>query len=251
VNESANATEDQGTSHWVTINTAEYGEELFKFLYRADGTGHCIDLLCGGDPIKFNWDPTLIRGLEEPEVSEQLKDHARQLFWDEINEQLCDERVLTVEDFGGEEVSFECGSEDELERIVHLILYSFPALWENDRERVEVNLFCATNDGGGDAQLDDDCDLATIEDVPKEDVKAINALIDLALTWNEPVGSHLEYNDGATNRASGYCETPNCVCFTVPRPSFHELAEARESLRQTLLGSGAVVEDEQLLPIGG
>jgi len=238
------------SSYAVAISAAEYGEEFFEFTYRMGGTGTCIDKSCGGDPIAFTWDPELVRGIEDNERGPVLEGHAEQIFWDEINDQLGDERVLRYEDFGSEEIHFESGSERELERFVHLTLYSFPSLWKNEREEIDVVLYCATNDGAG-AQLDDSCELASDGAIPDEDQTAIEELIGLALRWNNPVGSHLEYNDGARDRASGYFDSPNSLDFTVTRPSYHEMAEARPMLRNILLANDCAAEAERLLKKGG
>ena len=75
----------------------------------------------------------------------------------------------------------------------------------------------------------------------------LRELIDLGLRWNWPVGFHLEYNDGASGRASGYYESPSTVDYTIQKPSFHELAEARQELVQILTERGLKDEAKRLL----
>ena len=202
----------------------------------------------GGEPVKFTWEPKDIDGVEDEERNEALRDLARQIFWDEINSELGDDRVLQSVNFGSEDVSFETGSEDELKKLVNLILYSFPSIWDENRTDIELTI-CAETEYA-DAAIDDYCDLMEDGEISNEIKTAIGGLVDYALGWNSPAGSHLEYNDGATDRASGYSETPNTLWFSVPRPSFHELAEAQEQLLAAFADHEARAEAEQLLRAG-
>jgi hypothetical protein len=193
--------------HVLTLAFGENGDADFEFRFRMDGTGLCRDVDFSGEPIQFRWEPSGIDGLEGEERSSTLRDLAHELFWDEINEQLDEDRVLQEVDFGSEEVSFETGCEEELERLVRLILYSFPSIWDEERAGIELTISAATE--CADAAVDDYCDLMEDGQIPEEFKSAIRELIDHALAWNSPTGGHLEYNDGAAGRASGYSETPN------------------------------------------
>ncbi len=224
------------------------GDASFEFTFRMDGTGSCSDLDCGGDSIDFNWAREQIDGLEGEEMTGALQDLAREIFWEEINDQLDEDRVLTDLDFGTEEVTFETGSEKELERIVALILYGFPSLWDPERDTIEVRINAATE--SEEAGIDDYCELMEDAEIPDEVKHAIRGLADYALGWNSPSGSHLEYSDGAAGRASGYSEYPNTVWFSIPRPSFHQLAEAREQLLQIFSDHESRNEAEELLRSG-
>ena len=234
--------------HVLTVAFGENGDADFEFRFRMDGTGSCRDVDFSGDPIKFMWEPSGIDDLEGEERGEALRDLAEGLFWDQINEQLDEDRVLQEVDFGSEEVSFETGSEEELEKLVRLILYSFPSIWDEERTGIELTISAATE--CADAAIDDYCDLMEDGQIPEEFKSAIRELTDCALGWNSPTGGHLEYNDGAAGRASGYSETPNSLWFSIPRPSFHELAEAREQLLAIFEDHEARTEAEQLLRAG-
>lgn len=93
-------------------------DETFEFSYRADGSGSCRDVEYGSaDKIAFSWDLELLAGLDAEECDEALRDHAVEVFWNEINEQLDDDRVLQPEDYGSEgDITFSCGSNEDLER---------------------------------------------------------------------------------------------------------------------------------------
>lgn len=224
------------------------GDANFEFTFRMDGTGSCSDLDCGGDSIAFTWDREQIEGLEGDEINGALQDLAREIFWEEVNDQLDEERVFNDLDFGSEEVIFEAGSEKELERLVRLILYSFPSLWDSERDAIEVRINAASE--SEEAEIDDYCELMEDAEIPDKVKHAVRELVDYALGWNSPSGSHLEYNDGAAGRASGYSDCPNMVWFSVPRPSFHELAEAREQLLQIFSDHESHNEAEKLLRTG-
>ena len=232
---------------FVTVGVGEEGAD-FEFTFRMDGTGSCRDADFGGEPIGFTWDPKAIDGMEGEARGETLRDLAQELFWETINDQLGDDRVLLSDDFGSEEVTFESESEEELERLVRLILYSFPSIWEEDREEIDLTIMAETE--CAEADIDDYCELMEDPEISDEVKTAIRGLTGYALGWNSPSGSHLEYNDGPTGRASGYSETANTVCFSIPKPSFHELAEAREQLLAVFAEHEARDEAERLLRAG-
>ncbi len=229
----------------IRVDVGEYEEIPFEFSYRMDGSGTCKDLEYGVDEINFAWEPSTIDGLDPERRDETLHDHATEIFWDEINDQLDEDRVLRESDYGSESLTFESGSEEELERVVRLVLYAFPSIWENSREEVGVTVNAASENQS--ACIDDYCELMEDGEISDATKDILRELIDLGLRWNWPVGFHLEYNDGASGRASGYCESPSTVDYTIQKPSFHELAEARQELVQILTEHGMEDEAKQLL----
>lgn len=231
-----------------TIPVAD--REVFEFSYRTDGTGWCREIGYGnGDDITFSWDISIVDGLEQRERDKILRDHAVEIFWNEINELLDEDRVLQPEDYGSEDdITFSCGNNEDLERFVQLTLYSFPAIWNQQREEVCISIDSTTD--YEDAEVSKCCDFTEDGDIAEEDKSAISQLIGVALQWNDPVGFHLQYNDGPYNRASGYSACPNTVAYSIPRPSFHELAEARQELVGILAEHGFSETAERLLPSG-
>ncbi len=229
----------------VTVGIGDGGDANFEFTFRMDGTGSCKDIDFGSAPIGFAWEPSAIDGMEGEARSEALREMAEDLFWDEINDQLDEDRVLQSIDFGSEEVTFETGSGEELEKLVRLILYSYPSIWEEDRDAIELTILAATE--SEEAGIDDYCELMEDAEISDGIKTAIRELAAYALGWNSPAGEHLEYNDGAAGRASGYSEIPNTIWLSVPRPSFHELAEAREQLLAIFAGHETRDDAEQLL----
>lgn len=231
----------------VTVGVGDEGAD-FEFTFHMDGTGSCRDADFGGEPIGFTWEPSAIDGTEGEARSEALRELAQELFWEAINDQLDEDRVLQSIDFGSEEVTFDTGSEEELEKLLRLILYSFSSIWEDEREEIDLTIQAETV--CAEADIDDYCELMEDPQISDEVKTAIRELTGYALAWNSPAGSHLEYNDGPTNRASGYSETANTVCFSIPKPSFHELAEAREQLLAVFADHEARNEAERLLGAG-
>ena len=234
--------------HLVTVGLGDGGEANFEFTFRMDGTGACKDIDFGSAPLGFAWEPSAIDGMEGKARSEALRELAEDLFWEEINDQLDEDRVLQSIDFGSEEVAFETGNKEELEKLVRLILYSFSSIWEEGREDIDVTIFAETE--CEEAGIDDYCELMEDAKISDKIKTAIREMAAYALGWNSPAGAHLEYNDGAAGRASGYSEIPNTVWFSVPRPSFHELAEAREQLLQIFSDHESRNEAEELLRAG-
>lgn len=234
--------------HLVTVGVGDGDDANFEFTFRKDGTGSCRDVDFGGEPIGFTWEPSSIDGTEGEARNEGLRDLAQELFWEEINSQLDEDRVLQQDDFGSEEVTFETGSEEELGKLLRLILYSFPSIWEAERGEIDITIQAETE--SAEAGIDDYCELMEDSEVSDDAKTTIRELASYALGWNSPAGSHLEYNDGAAGRASGYYESPNTVWFRVPRPCFHELAEAREQLLANFADHEARNEAEKLLRAG-
>lgn len=133
-------------------------------------------------------------------------------------------------------------------QFVQLTLYSFPSIWEEQRD--EVGIYIESTTDCEEAQVSKYCDFMEDGEISEDEKSAISQLIALALQWNDPVGFHLEYNDGPSNRASGYYRSANTVAYSISRPSFHELAEARHALIGILAEHGLAEKGEELLPKG-
>jgi hypothetical protein len=215
-------------TYTTTIDAGSHDAIPILFTYRTDGTGTTKDVNYDGEETSFTWDPTILEDLDAGEIDATLSDHARELFWDEINDELGEDRILQEGDYGSDVVTFENGSEEELGQIVRLMVYAFPEIWEDDRDEIDVVIRTRTENE--EAHLDPDNGLTDDPDISEEIKTHLGALVDLALNWIDPYGWSLEYNDGAYERASGHYESANMVEYTISRPSFHEMAEARGEL---------------------
>ncbi len=236
-------------THSVKFNAGNNHEVQFEFTFRMDGTGTCEDLDYASDPIPFTWDPAILEEIgPEDDLQEVLEDHARELFWDEINREL-EDPVLTEDDWGSEELTFEGGSSEELEEIVRLTLYNFPELWNDDRDEIDIVIYARTE--SEPASVSEYCDLMEDGEISSEVKQSISDLIGLSFNWIDPYGWTLEYNDGASERSSGYSESANSIDFTISRPSFHELAEAREQLLDLFDEHEMRQRASEYLPDGG
>jgi hypothetical protein len=215
-------------TYTTTVDVGPHDNIPVLFTFKTDGTGiaKCQQYSDDDEEIAFTWDPSILEGADD-EIDDILSEHASTLFWEEINGEM-DDPVLSSEDYGSEELVFESGSDEELERMVRLILYAFPALWEGDRDEIDLRV-CARTENEG-AHLDEYCEFMEDADIPDTVKSPVCDLIELCLEWIDPYGWSMEYNDGAYGRASGYSESPNTADYTISRPSFHELAEAREEL---------------------
>ncbi|MGH7745011.1 MAG: hypothetical protein ACREQ5_09460, partial [Candidatus Dormibacteria bacterium] len=96
---------------------------------------------------------------------------------------------------------------------------------------------------------DEPNDLELGDDLSSEDRDHVTELLNFAISQNTPVGEELEYNDGPSNRRSGYTWSAKGVGVEVSRPSFHEIAEARSRLRQQLKLSLSAADLDRLLPL--
>ncbi len=223
------ATTTEVRTHTITIDVGHFENIPVLFNFRTDGTGTAqCQQYSGEEEVAFTWDPVILEE-EDGEIEDVLSEHAHTQFWDEINQQM-DDPILTSDDFGGEELVFESGSSEELEQMVRLILYAFPDLWDDDRDEIDVVIRARSE--STDAHLDEYCEFMEDPDVPDESKSQISHLIELCLQWIDPYGWSLEYNDGAYGRTSGYSESADTLDYTISRPSFHELAEARGELLQ-------------------
>ncbi len=228
------------------------GEE-FLFIFRNDGTGTCRDV-DGQTHVTFEWNRDEIQGLEDSDVEQALQDLASELFWSEINDQFGDEAVIT-DDYLFEhsedlDVEFTCGSRQELRNLTRLILYSFPSIWSDGSERRTVAFRAEGESSDERAGLeDDDYDLDLGTDLAGADRSRIVELLNFAIGQNTPMGEYLAYNDGAYHRKSGYSWSVKRETVDICRPSFHEIAEARNRLRDYLELFLSTSDLDRLLPI--
>jgi len=234
------------------INYRLEGEE-FLFVFRNDGTGTCRDV-DGQTEVTFEWNRDVTQGLEDADVEAALQDLAADLFWSEINDQFGDEAVITddylFEHSEGLDVEFTCGSRQELWKLTRLVLYSFPSIWSDGSERRTVVFRAEGESSDESAGLeDDDYDLDLGTDVAAADRARIVELLNFAIGQNTPAGEYLAYNDGAYHRKSGYSWSVKRETVDICRPSFHEIAEARNQLRDYLELFLSTSDLDRLLPI--
>ena len=228
------------------------GEE-FLFIFRNDGTGTCRDV-DGQTHIPFKWNHDDTQGMEDSDVEEALQNLAPDLFWSEINDQFGDEAVVT-DDYLFEhsedlDVEFTCGSRQELRHLTRLVLYSFPSAWSDGSERRTVAFRAEGESSEERAGLeDDDYDLDLGTNLAASDRVRIVELLNFAIGQNTPVGEYLAYNDGAYHRKSGYSWSVKRETVEICRPSFHEIAEARNQLREHLELFLSTSDLDRLLPV--
>lgn len=145
--------------------------------------------------------------------ADAIDDHLSEYFFDEVSGTL--EDPFFDPDGADCAVEFDCGSEEELERLMKLFILTEPGIEACDGE--EARLYAALDDE--EPYLDSDGCYWT----PR-----LEALTEIALAENRPVGWTWEYNDGANNRRSGYSQSPEC--FTWQIGDVLEEASARERM---------------------
>lgn len=145
--------------------------------------------------------------------ADAIDDQLSEYFFNEVSETL--EDPFFDPDGADCSIEFDCGSEEELERLMKLFILTEPGIEACDGE--EARLYAALDDE--EPYLDSDGCYWT----PR-----LEALTDVALAENRPVGWTWEYNDGANNRRSGYSQSPES--FTWQIGDVLEEASARERM---------------------
>jgi hypothetical protein len=239
----------EGSDEWVI--PYETNGENFEFTFRRDGSATCLDVVTK-TKIDFQWEPEkTIQGLEEdPYIKDALEGITADIFWSEINEELGDEAVISDEEMSqgsNGEVEFTCGSQQDLEELSALVLHSFPSVWSDGAEAREISFAAAGDHVDEGGLLEEGLELG--DEIDEADKARVKELLRFAFRQNKPVGEYLEYNDGAQNRRSGYSWYSNTVEFEIERPSFHETAEARHTLRKQLQTELSPADLDRLLPL--
>ena len=120
---------------------------------------------------------------------------------------------------------FQCGSEEELKRLLTLCLLTEPDIAAHADMNVQI---CAATD----------CDRPYLGDYHSYHTRRLEELLAVVLQENEPVGWSFEYNDGVANRQSGYSENAECLCWNIGELleacSARERMAARRELREYL-----------------
>jgi hypothetical protein len=185
--------------------------DALQVIFRADGLGIIKE---------DSWFEFFDHNLNLDEVRQEcegdadaIDDHLSQYFFDEVSEML--EDPFFDPDGSDCPIEFDCGSEEELERLMKLFILTEPAIETRDGE--EVRLYAALEDE--EPYLDSEGCYCT---------QRLEALTEIALAENRPVGWTWEYNDGAYNRRSGYSQSPEC--FTWQIGDVLEEASARERM---------------------
>jgi hypothetical protein len=161
---------------------------------------------------------------------QQLRELYEERFDETINPTLDDPFVFGRCRPEGTPLEFLEGSEEQLRRTVADILHAeLPA--DQVRWPIEVKLLdldAARARERNPATVWEDGSDAT--GFPITLSETVIPLIERALRENPFEGSRYEYNDGASDRVSGYDETPEEIILYLERPSHHRRLEAKRRL---------------------
>ncbi len=222
-----------------------------RWRFRSDGTGEAVlevtyDLgekqkedsnwESAEAPVPFTWSPERFEEL----TTGELENLADGLFRDAVNHQLTDPFFMEGDDSiaGQDEYThFRCGSEQDLERLVKLVLHCYANVFYENEEEVVVR--CSTEYSDESAALEIDG-----TSIPQP----VQRLFAIALDLSTPCGSETVYNDGDISRMSGYDICPNSFDIAVPRPSAHEAFEAPRLLRAVLEKHVSARDLDELIP---
>jgi hypothetical protein len=209
--------------HFVT--TIGFGSEDLQVVFRADGIG----------VIKEDtWYEFFEHELDLEEAKrdcENDRDAIDDFLRDHFNEQIGSQMEDPFFDPSGEDCDlyFETGSKDELERLMRLFILT--ELDVEAHEDEEVRLYAAIEDTGPHLERSD-CYFS----------ERLEALAEIAVSENRPVGWTWEYNDGAYNWRSGYDKFAESLTWNIGEvieqaPARVKMA-ARRDLRKWLDARG-------------
>jgi len=145
--------------------------------------------------------------------ADALDDQLSDYFFNEVSETL--EDPFFDPDGADCPIEFDRGSEDELERLMKLFILTEPGIEACEGE--DVRLYAALDEE--EPYLDSEGHYCT---------RRLEALTEIALAENRPVGWTWEYNDGACNRRSGYSQSPESLTWQIG--DVLEEAPARERM---------------------
>ena len=191
--------------------TIGFGSDDFEVVFRADGIGIIKE---------DSWYEFFEHELELEEVKrncENDRDAINDFLQEHFNEHIGPQMEDPFFDPSGEdcELYFETGSKDELERLMKLFILTEPDIEAHEDE--EVRLYAAIEDTEPHLERSD-CYFS----------ERLEALAEIALSENRPVGWTWEYNDGAYNRRSGYDKFAESLTWNIGE--IIEQAPAREKM---------------------
>jgi hypothetical protein len=205
--------------------TIDFGSDGFEVVFRADGIGVIKE---------DSWYEFFEHELDLEEVKrncENDRDAINDFLQEHFNEHIGPQMEDPFFDPSGEdcELYFETGSQDELERLMRLFILTEPGIEEHEDE--EVRLYAAMEDSEPHLESSDCYHSERLE-----------ALADIAVSENRPVGWTWEYNDGAYNRRSGYNMFAESLTWNIAEiieqsPAREKMA-ARRDLRKWLEARG-------------
>jgi hypothetical protein len=207
------------------VTTIGFGSEDLQVVFRADGIG-VIKEDSWYEFFEHDLDPAAVRRNCEDDrgaINDFLQEH--------FNEHIGPQMEDPFFDPSGEdcELYFETGSRDELERLMRLFILTEPGIEECEDE--EARLYAAMEDSEPHLESSD-CYHS----------KRLEALADIAVSENRPVGWTWEYNDGAYNRRSGYDMFAESLTWdigeVIKQAPAREKMAARRDLRKWLEARG-------------
>lgn len=165
---------------------------------------------------------TFSHELDAEKLAAMSDDELVEHFKGTVNAQL-DDPFYFDGDMADEDITFESGSYDELERLIRIFAITDPEMG-TDRAKVMIR----TEDEEEYARLEG-------EDTSLDSDRFAH-LLEIALKLHRPYGRRLEYNDGAYDRQSGFDWYPQYLSFEIDPASAHERLEAISALRSWVDG---------------
>lgn len=169
---------------------------------------------------------------------DEQDEEIRIYFTDHVNPQLEDRFFLDGEEPEDRDLEFLCGSEEELIKATRLVVDSDPDMRKNSQKIVYL---------AGD---DDTTPLICIESSDCELSERAEFLCARIAGLNHFAGHAYEYNDGARDRANGWCLVEYTVAVETEPVSAHRALAAKEELRSYLASKGLMNDPEVIAVLG-
>lgn len=168
------------------------------------------------DEFEHDLDLSTLDGLSAEQRQKKLVEH----FWGNINPNLSEPLLADYEDLGegaDGSIDFVTGDADEFARLIRLFVLTDP---EAD-PTITTEVAIQAEFEGASSGIPEDAPFYT---------DRFHTLVDVALELHQPVGGEYEYNDGASDRTTGYDPSPACIRYDIDPPSAHERLEAIPAL---------------------
>lgn len=187
-----------------------------KAEYIAD---HCRRGSCGGT-FRHSMRVKQHAGKSQAEINRAISRH----FFRVSNETMDDPFLnAPLDDDDNSLVTFQTGSQDELDRLVWIFVQSDPAAPAGEKVTVDIQ--------GLNRNYRREIGLY---EYSRFKTQRLAILLQYAVQENLPVGEAWSYNDGAHDRRSGYSARPPMISYDIDPPSAHERLEAEGHLRTWL-----------------
>lgn len=242
---------EQGEIGRCVIYVAEYMTrwQCVHMLFRPDGTGIAVDTF-ENPLVEFQW--SRVTELSWPELSaadpDALQPLCKAIFEAQVNPRIANAYLaplgMTDADYEDVPHRFECGSEQELQRLTVAILHSHPGLFESRKKPVTIKYRAKTGNKRAFMAI-----ISRYNDDPVPYLGRLQSLCDLVLRLNTFVGETWSHWAQIPNRKGDFDKEMHKIFVEAQPPSAHERAELLLLLNDWLMDKVRPEKRRRLLGI--